>query len=72
MKNDIAKNIKAIIKNQRYLQGAIAERAGFSQKQFSDMLNGRKLILAEHIPRIANALNVTPNELCGWSLKEVG
>ena len=59
----LARNIKAAIDNQGLKQKYVAERAGFSDVSFSAMLNGHKLIRAEYIPVIANALGVTPNDL---------
>lgn len=56
-------SIRNCIKQKGLVQGYVAEKAGFSYQQFSDMLNGRKLLLAEYIPRIANALGVTANEI---------
>ena len=44
-------------------QCVVAERAGFSEAEFSNMLNGRKLLRVEHIPEIANALGISPNDL---------
>lgn len=59
----IATNIRQIIKKKGYKQKTIAERAGFSENEFSAMLNGRKSIKAEYVPLIAVSLGVTPNEL---------
>lgn len=44
-------------------QLAIAERAGFTASEFSNMLNGRKLLRAEYIPKIASALGVDLNKI---------
>ena len=41
----------------------VAERAGFTDQQFSDMLNGRKVIRAEYVLPIAKALMVDITEL---------
>lgn len=60
---DLIIAIRKLIKSKGFIQGYVAEKAGFSIQQFSDMLNGRKLLLAEYIPRIANALGVTANEI---------
>lgn len=51
------------------VQGVVAKRSGFTERQFSDMMNGRKLILAEHIPKIAKALGVSVNSIYGWDKK---
>lgn len=62
---DVVKNIKFFMAQNRrgFKQGAIAEMGGFGEKEFSNMLNGRKKIQAPDIPRIAKALSITPNEL---------
>ena len=41
----------------------MAQRAGLSEQQLSDMLNGRKLIRACDLLPIADALGVTVDEL---------
>lgn len=60
-------NINRIINDKGYKQGIIAERSGFSQKAFSDMLNGRKIIKVVDILKISSVLGVTPNEIFGIS-----
>ena len=59
----LAQGIGMIIKEAGLKQMVVAERAGYSQQEFSDMLNGRKLIKACDIPRIAKALGKEPNDL---------
>lgn len=45
-------------------QCIVAERAGFTAQDFSNMLNERrKLLRVEHLPRIADALGVEIREL---------
>nr|DAE62047.1 MAG TPA: helix-turn-helix domain protein [Caudoviricetes sp.] len=56
-------NIRRIIKEKGLKQCAVAEKAGFSPRLFSSMMNERKFILAEYIPNIATALGVEVNEL---------
>ena len=58
MRYDIAAGIKHMMVKRGVRQKEIAEHAGFSQQQFSDMMNGRKVIKAEYIPAIADALGV--------------
>lgn len=60
---NIAKGIKVILAQKGLQQKYVAERAGFTEQQFSAMLNGRKLILAEHMPGIAQALGVSIAEV---------
>lgn len=75
MKSAIAENVKSIIRQEGLKQGAVAERAGYEYKTFSNMLNGRKIITDVDVMKIANALEVKPNELYGLSTpsrEEVG
>lgn len=62
--NTVIINIKKIIGEKGMKQGIVAERAGFTPQDFSNMLNERrKLIRVEHLPAIAGALDVSVNEL---------
>ena len=66
MEYGVAANIKRIIANRCLKQGAVGEKAGYDVKSFSAMLNNRKRITDVDVAKIANALEVTPNELFGW------
>ena len=63
LNNPVVSNIENISKEKGLKQGFIAEKAEIPEKTFSDMLNGRCIIKACHIPKLAKALGVTPNEL---------
>jgi len=56
-------NIKKLIEVKGLKQCAVANKAGFSEQEFSNMLNGRKIIKAEDVAVIAGALDATPNDL---------
>ena len=58
-------NTRRIIARRGYKDKAIAEKIGVSANQFSSMMNNRKIITADDVMAIANALEVTPNELFG-------
>lgn len=60
---NLPKNIVKIINKRGLKQGAVAERAGYSKQQFSNMLNGRRIIKPCDALSIANALGVTMNDL---------
>lgn len=62
----LADNIKSIIRKKGILQSDLAQIAGYSRQQLSNMLQGRKLIRADDIPRIAKALSSTPNDLYNY------
>ena len=59
----IAENTKRIISEKGMKHKAIAAKIGMSEKKFSDLLNGRKIIRDTDIEALSVALNVTPNEL---------
>ena len=66
-------NIKRIISEKGMKQGVVAERAGFSQSEFSNILYGRrKLLRAEHILPIAEALKVDVNALYNYPPRKEG
>lgn len=67
MKSDnyvkIISNIKNILSEKGLKQGYVAEKSGFTDQQLSNILNFRKQLRVEHIPRIAYGLGVEPNEI---------
>ena len=56
-------NIARIINEKGMKQCAVAERAGYSKQQFSDMLNGRKIIKPCDAYAISETLGATMNDL---------
>lgn len=52
----VANRVREIIKEKGLKQTAISEKAGFSTQEFSDMLNGRRLMRAVDIASIISAL----------------
>lgn len=59
-------NIKKLISKKGMKQCVVAERAGFTPQEFSNILNDRrKLLRVEFLPPIAKALEVDMNELYG-------
>lgn len=64
--DDVISNIKTIISNKGMKQKAVAEKAGFTPQEFSNILNDiRKLLRVEYIPAIAFAIGVDVNDLYG-------
>ncbi len=59
----VAKNAKMIIKEKCLKQNAVGEKAGYSQGQFNNLLNGRKTIAVEDVLKLCEVLEVTPNKL---------
>ena len=55
--SDIILNIKSIIDRKGMKQKAVAEKAGFTPQEFSNILNDRrKLLRVEYLPAIAAAM----------------
>lgn len=59
----LPENICRIINEKGMKQGAVAERAGYSKQQLSDMINGRRIIKPCDILALANVLGVTVGDL---------
>jgi transcriptional regulator with XRE-family HTH domain len=53
------------MKSKCLKQSLVAEKAGYTEQQLSNMLNGRKIIKDEDMLRIAKALDVEIGELFG-------
>ena len=56
-------NVKRLISSKGLLQGAVAKDCGMSKQQFSDMLNGRRLVKPCDVLALCKALLVMPDEL---------
>lgn len=65
----IAANTKRIIADKGLKQRAVAAKAGFSEKQFSALMTGRRIIKDVDVMAIAIALDTTPNDLFGYPAK---
>ncbi len=63
----VAPAIKQIVESRGLKQVSIAQRAGYTKNQFNSLLNGRKLITETDIFKICSVLEITPNELFGFS-----
>ena len=62
-------NIKTQISKKGMKQSVVAERAGFTPQEFSNILNERrKLLRIEFLPAIAKALDVSLDDL--FDIKE--
>lgn len=59
----VSERVTEIIKQKGLKQTYIAQQMGISCQDLSYMLNGRKLIKAYDIPKLARALGVDPNTL---------
>ncbi len=56
-------NLSRIIKKRGLKQSAVARRAGYTNQQLTDMLNGRKLIKPCDVNALAGALGVGVEDL---------
>ena len=62
---NVSDNVRRIIRDRGLKHRAVASRAGFSEQQFSSILNRRRVIKDIDVIAIAKALDVTPNDLFG-------
>lgn len=60
---NIAEKMYRVMERKCLKQCLVAKAAGFTAKAFNDMLRGRKVIKSEDLPRICDALGITPNDL---------
>lgn len=58
-----ARGLREIIAEKGLKNLYVAEKAGFTAQELSDMLNGRRLIKACDIPRLAEALEVKTDDI---------
>lgn len=56
-------NIKNIIEQRGYKKKAIAEKMGYKENQFSDLLNGRRTVKLDDIIQLCGILDVEPNDI---------
>lgn len=59
----VSETVSELICEKGLKQSAVAKKIGLTQQQFNDMLNGRRIIKVSDIPALADALDVTPNQL---------
>lgn len=59
--------LRSIIKEKEVTQAYVAEQAGMTPKQLSDLLNGEMVFDVYYVTPICNALEITPNKLFGVS-----
>lgn len=69
MTSNILFNINNLINKKGLKKCFVAEQVGMSLQQFSDTLNGRRVLKPDEIPAIAQVLEVTPNDLFGFVSK---
>lgn len=65
--SEIILNTKKIILEKGLKQKYIAEKMGITEQKMSDILNERKVVDDSVILSLCNALDVSPNELFGYS-----
>ena len=61
--NIVADNALRIINEKGLRKKSVAQKAGLTARQLTDMLHGRRDILADSVMPLALALDVTPNDL---------
>lgn len=63
MNTPFSDGVAEIIKTKGLKRVYVAQKAGYSAQELSDMINGRKLIKACDIPKLATVLGVTIDDI---------
>ena len=69
-KNHLATKLKALRHQKGMSQEALAEVSGLSLRTIQRIENGITNPTGDSLKRLANALNVNPDELIDWAIKE--
>ena len=62
---DARDTLATLMRDGGYKQTAIAQKAGLSSQQLTDIIKKRRRLDANEMFRLCGVLNVTPNELFG-------
>ena len=65
----LARGIQKIIVKRGLKNMYVAEKAGFTSQELSDMINGRRLIKPCDVPRLATALGVIAGHIYSEGMK---
>lgn len=63
MNQPFSEGLVKIIKEMGFKKAHVAQRAGYSAQELSDMITGRRLIKACDIPKLAAALGVKIDDI---------
>ena len=69
-KNLLGLRLKELRKQKGMSQELLAEKSGLSLRTIQRIENGETNPTGESLKRLSNALNVNPDELIDWSIKE--
>ncbi|MBO6881050.1 helix-turn-helix domain-containing protein [Winogradskyella sp.] len=69
-KNSLGLRIKELRKQKGMSQEFLADDSGLSLRTIQRIENGETNATGESLKRLSNALNVNPDELIDWSIKE--
>lgn len=65
--NKIIDKLNKIIEKKGLKKKAVADRIGTSQKNFSNLLTGKRRLQSREIIPLCMALDISPNELFGYT-----
>lgn len=60
---DVRDCVASEIKNRGFKQAAIADKAGLTNQQLSDIVNKRRRLDANEMVSLCRAMGITPNDL---------
>ena len=67
MNGHVPENIAAIIERKGLKKKAVAEKAGLTAQDFSQIMGGRRLMKISEMIAFMEALDAQPNEIMGYS-----
>lgn len=59
----VCERLKIYIRESGLKQCSIASKTGFTENQFSQILNGKRSISADELEVICNAMGASPNDI---------
>ncbi|MFB9053593.1 DUF4870 domain-containing protein [Formosa undariae] len=68
--NDLSKKVKALRTRKGFSQEALSEHSGLSLRTIQRVENGETKPTGDSLKKIANALQITPDELIDWTVIE--
>ena len=63
--DDVRDALAAVVKRSGRTQTNVAEQAGLTSQQFTDIIKKRRRLDANEMFRLCEVLNLTPNDLFG-------
>lgn len=67
----VCERLKLYIKQSGLKQCSVADKSGFTENQFSQILNDRRSVSADELEVICNAMGASPNDIYKMEHRQV-